>query len=274
MKTQEELLEEARAAIEQRAEEQWARYAVLAEVAEMVEGRNPYGCNQGGHGKYCPNQGRKRNQQAGNVLVPNNRNARESGGKRPQKPFTPQVRVKKPRFGKPKNEQRDYLPKSEEDLPDGTGKRIAETVQDSSNKLHELCPVKNVRAYTNATGEEHRDMVVLANSGSFQHINRRHGPGNETNHNQIPLSPAHYENVVRTVRNPDSVFLINDEGRNGENRLEVRKEISGATYVAFVDTVTQKDKNGKKGRAGVQIVTCWAERNKRKSPRKKRRRRK
>lgn len=80
MRTQEELLEEARAAIEQCAEEQWARYAVLAEVAEMVEGRNPYGCNQGGHGEKCPKPGRKRNQQAGNVLVPNNRNARESGG--------------------------------------------------------------------------------------------------------------------------------------------------------------------------------------------------
>ena len=87
MKTQEELLDEARAAIEQRAEEQWARYAVLAEVAEMVEaGRGiPHstGCNGKTCQPDCPLKTRpvaKKHQPTPNVSVPNNRNARESGG--------------------------------------------------------------------------------------------------------------------------------------------------------------------------------------------------
>ena len=96
MKTREELLEEARAAIEQRAEEQWARYAVLAEVAEMVEaGRGiPHatGCNGKACQPDCPLKTRpvaKKHQPTPNVHVPNNQNARESGGKKQQEGETP-----------------------------------------------------------------------------------------------------------------------------------------------------------------------------------------
>ena len=87
MKTQEELLDEARAAIEQRAAEQWARYAVLAEVAEIVEGGRgiPHatGCNGKTCQHDCPLKTRpvaKKHQPTPNVSVPNNQNARESGG--------------------------------------------------------------------------------------------------------------------------------------------------------------------------------------------------
>lgn len=87
MKTQEELLDEARAAIEQRAEEQWARYAVLADVAEIVEGGRgiPHatGCNGTTCQPDCPLKTRpvaKKHQPTPNVHVPNNQNARESGG--------------------------------------------------------------------------------------------------------------------------------------------------------------------------------------------------
>lgn len=46
-------MEEARAAIAQRAEEQWARYAVLAEVAEMVEAGRGIPHSSGCNGKTC-----------------------------------------------------------------------------------------------------------------------------------------------------------------------------------------------------------------------------
>ena len=279
MRTQEELLEEARAAIEQRAEEQWARYAVLAEVAEMVEGKH---CNQFGHSRDCPKMGHRNNYKAsykagykaGNVLVPNNRNARESGGNRPKEPFTPNKTVQDSQSRRPKDRQKNYLPKSEEDLPDGTDKRIAETVQDSSKKMHDLCPVKNVRAYDIAIGREHRNITIQANSDTFRHIDRRHGPGNEKNHNQIPLGAEHYENVVRTVRNPDSVTESRDEKYKGRNRFEAHKEISGTKYVAIVTAQTEKNNTEGKCQASVQIVTCWAEYTRKESPRKKRRRRK
>lgn len=86
MKTQEELLEEARAAIVERAEEQWARYAVLAEVEELVEAGKRKGCNGSGHSQDCPKgpHWRKENgvRKATNIQVPTNKNGREGEGQR------------------------------------------------------------------------------------------------------------------------------------------------------------------------------------------------
>lgn len=243
-------MEEARAAIEQRAEEQWARYAVLAEVAEMVEGRNPYGCNQGGHGKKCPKMGRRNNPKAPNVLVPNNRNARESGGKKPKEPFTNDEPTKQGQNRR--RDRKNYVPVCNESLPDGTLRRVEKTVQDSSQKTHVLCQVKNVLAFNAADGGERRNISVLATSDSFAHIDRRHGLGNETNGKQIPLSPAHYENIVHTVRNPEKVKISEDDkSRWHGKRFIVRRKIQGILYTAIVEENT--------ARRGMRIVTCWAE---------------